>query len=85
MEIEEDDLPDGYPDVWGITVGHLREERQKGRGRKTHARPVVQSEEARAANRERQRRWFAKLGPTDDWEENRRIYNRRRDPRGRMT
>jgi hypothetical protein len=45
---------------------------------------VVQSEEVRAANRKRQREWFARIGPTDDWEENRRIYNRRRDPRGRM-
>jgi hypothetical protein len=83
MEIEEDDLPDGYPDVWGITVGYLRENRQKGRGRKTHTRqaatPLTEKRRATLA------RFYLRKGPTDDWEENRRIYNRRKDPRGRQT
>lgn len=85
MDYDDDDLPDGYPSVWDRVVEYLREWRQKGRGPKNHRRDEPKlTEEQRAKVRAGVERFFTRLGPTDDWQENRRIYNRRRDPRGRQ-
>jgi len=85
VEFDDDDLPDGYPNMWGRIVEYLREWRQKGRGQKNHRRDEPQqTEQERAPGRVYAERFFTRLGPTDDWQENRRIYNRRRDPRGRQ-
>ena len=85
MEFDDDDLPDGFPNLWSMVVSHLRDWRQKGRGPKNHSRDEARmSEKERARGRAYVERFFTRLGPTDDWQENRRIYNRRKDPRGRQ-
>lgn len=81
IDYDPDDLPAGYPDVWGqLTQRVIESRRRTGEPRVARAEPKT-SVVTRARGEARKEKFYAALGPTDDWRENRRLYNRRRETR----
>lgn len=83
MDVEDDDLPAGYPNVWGRVLSNLRWWRMRGKGARAARVPLKTTAVQRADVASRQQRFFQKLGPTEDWRENRRIYNQQYEQRKR--
>ena len=81
MEYDEDDLPDGYQNIWDKVVEHIRWWRFKMRGPKKTVKRKERTMRERAVQKAGVVRFFERLGPTDDWRENRRLYNQRMDKR----